>query len=408
YKNTTMKKFTTLLVALVFALPMFSQTTIYLNTGGSSLWNQGSAKFVVWYWNDSGTSGPSDFMTLVSGETDIYKTTVSISDVTGVKFLRLDASTTSFTSWESSAIWNKTDAQTFGSDNCFTITTWNSGSWDEDDNTEYCGGSWSTYTEASYSISVDAPEAAFVNEAFTITATPSGFTNPTTTFDVTTPNAPESTTCTMPYTPTETGTYSFTVTATEGENSATKTVDVVIYEVPTNEITVKAYRPTDWTNDMYIHYWYEYGASSVPTAMTNEGDGWYSYTFTRYFGTEVNAIFINGSEWNNGQTDNVEGITTNTCYTLTAVTDANYAVTISNCPSTDVTGVEQVTKSQFEVIGNNGRIYINGEGDAQLRIFNITGQMVVNTTFTSTFEYQLQKGIYVVYLNNSAQKVSVY
>lgn len=396
-----MKKFTTLLVALVFALPMFSQTTIYLNTGGSSFWNQGDAKFVVWYWNDSGTAGPSDFMTLVSGETDIYKTTVSISDVTGVIFKRLDAATTSYTSWDDSAIWNRTDNETPGSNNYFTVESWGDAG--------YSTGSWSTYTEASYSISVEAPEAAFVNEAFTITATPSGFTNPTTTFDVTTPNAPKSTTCDMPYTPTETGTYSFTVTATEGTNSASKTVDVVIYEVPTNEITVKAYRPTDWTSDMHIHYWYDYGGSSVPTAMTNEGDGWYSYTFTRYFGSEVNVIFVNGSEWNNGQTENVEGITTSTCYTLTADADGgNHTVTATNCPSTDVTGVEQVTKSQFEVIGNNGRIYINGEGDAQLRIFNITGQMVVNTTFTSTFEYQLQKGIYVVYLNNSTQKISVY
>ncbi len=133
-----MKKILNLLVALVFALPIFAQTTLYLNTGGSSFWNQDDAKFMVWYWNSGGsTSGASDFMTVVSGSSDIYQTTISLSssDIAGVIFLRLNSNTTSF-DWDSSDIWNRTDDETPGSYNCFTVTSWGS---------DYSTGSWSTY-----------------------------------------------------------------------------------------------------------------------------------------------------------------------------------------------------------------------------------------------------------------------
>jgi len=82
-----MKKITTL-VALLMATAMtfgLMATTngagrvIYLNTGGSSLWDQGGAKFAIWFFNP-GPGTFTDFMTPVEGETGIYKATIDFND----------------------------------------------------------------------------------------------------------------------------------------------------------------------------------------------------------------------------------------------------------------------------------------------------------------------------------------
>ncbi len=350
-----MKKNLIILVALIFALPIFAQTTIYLNTGGSTLWNQGSAKFVVWYWNsDETTSEASEFMTLAPGETDIYKTTINLSssDIAGVIFLRLNSATTSFTTWDDSAIWNKTDDETPSGSNCFTVASWGDAG--------YSTGSWSTYTEAAYSVSVDAPSAAFANEALTITATTYGYTSPTTTITVKTPNSSSYSSCSMPYTPTEAGTYSFNINVSEADGSEafSQTAEVEVYNLPTNAITIKAAKPTAWTNSMYIYYWYENGAAIAPVAMTPDSDGWYSYEISKYYGSSINVIFINGSAWGNGQTEDIEGITTNTCYSIVYNID-NYTATAIDC-STDVSSSGEIDGPDSAVPNQCGDVMLQG------------------------------------------------
>ncbi|MFI3297599.1 MAG: hypothetical protein R3Y59_08250, partial [bacterium] len=74
-----MKKLSILIVVILSILPIFSQTTeetIYLNSGGSSLWSADNAQFVVWYWcykeDGDGVDGQaSDFMAIVPGDENV-------------------------------------------------------------------------------------------------------------------------------------------------------------------------------------------------------------------------------------------------------------------------------------------------------------------------------------------------
>lgn len=133
-----MKKIT-LLAALLMATTMtfglmattaIAGRTIYLNAGGSDLWDQAGAKFAA-YTFDPGAGTFSSFMTLVSGETGIYKATINITD-TKVIFIRL-SNTAATPNWTDK--WNQTGDLTLGTDNQYTITGWGD-----------LDGTWSTYS----------------------------------------------------------------------------------------------------------------------------------------------------------------------------------------------------------------------------------------------------------------------
>lgn len=115
-----MKKLFSFVCALVCAMSLSAAKTIYLNTGGSDLWEQGGAVFV---------EGVSDKdMTAVDGAFGYYQVSVDDSQTT-VKFLRMKG--------DKSAQWNATAELTIPTDgkDCYTITGW-------DDN----DGNWSKYT----------------------------------------------------------------------------------------------------------------------------------------------------------------------------------------------------------------------------------------------------------------------
>ena len=119
--------------------------TIYLNTGGSGLWNQGGAKFGCWTW---GSSDKGDFMTHVEGDVWAYET---LDANNNVKFTRVSSSCTGI--WgDGGQKWNETgDLSIPEGKNCYTITGWGG-----------TDGSWSTYTP-------DAPKT-YKDITFTITA----------------------------------------------------------------------------------------------------------------------------------------------------------------------------------------------------------------------------------------------
>ena len=125
-----MKKVFLLAIGALCALTI-SAKKIYLDTGGSSKWNQANATFFVHAWGD----GDQDLqMGLVSG--DIYS--VEIKDgQTGIIFVRMPNGATSL-NW--GTLWNKTDDQPLvdGKD-LFTITEWKYDS-------QISKGSWSTYS----------------------------------------------------------------------------------------------------------------------------------------------------------------------------------------------------------------------------------------------------------------------
>ena len=122
-----MKKLFSILVAALVCVTIVNAKTIYLNTGGSSLWNQAGAVFFAHTW------GSGDFaakMTLCDG--DIYSLDIPDGN-TGVIFLRQQGSSTSV-DWDN--CWNKTSDLTIPSDkNCYKITGWGGND-----------GSWSSYT----------------------------------------------------------------------------------------------------------------------------------------------------------------------------------------------------------------------------------------------------------------------
>ena len=140
-----MKKITTLVALLMTTAMTFGlmATTngagrvIYLNAGGSGLWDQAGAKFAIWFFNP-GPGTFTDFMTPVEGETGIYKATINVTD-TKIVFVRL-SNTAATPNWTDK--WNQTGDLTLGTDNQYTITGWG--------NTD---GTWSTYNPTPVGVS---------------------------------------------------------------------------------------------------------------------------------------------------------------------------------------------------------------------------------------------------------------
>ena len=99
--------------------PEDSPNTIYLNAGGSSLWDQGSAWFEAWSWG--ATDG--QWIKLEAAGNGIYKCVVPEGN-NNIIFVRRGPSMTS--GWtEGTHYWNKTDDLTIPSGkNCYTITGW--------------------------------------------------------------------------------------------------------------------------------------------------------------------------------------------------------------------------------------------------------------------------------------------
>ena len=86
-----------------------------------------------------------------------------------------------------------------------------------------------------------------------------------------------------------------TITASTAGASGKATIDVYT----PREFTVHFYRPADWSTSLNIYYWDAQPADLVPqvswpgVAMTDDGDGWYSYVFNNI--TQTNLIFNDGS-----------------------------------------------------------------------------------------------------------------
>ena len=115
-----MKKFFFILTAFVCAMSLQAKT-IYLNAGGSALWDQGGAVFFVHSWGGT-TAASSVKMNLVG--VGVYGAEIA-DDRTGCVFVRMPKGSTSV-DWD--AAWNQTNDLTFQSGkNCYQITGWGEG-----------------------------------------------------------------------------------------------------------------------------------------------------------------------------------------------------------------------------------------------------------------------------------------
>lgn len=122
-----------------------SVNTIYLNTGGSSLWDQGGAWFVAWVWK---TGGNGWAITGTEVEDGIYSFTHSNS-FENVIFIRMTDSATVFNWSDDGCYWNRTDGDlAIGTDNCYKITGWIN-------NSKNCTGEWTSYSASVASFFAD-------------------------------------------------------------------------------------------------------------------------------------------------------------------------------------------------------------------------------------------------------------
>jgi glycosidase len=101
--------------------------TMYLNTGGSSLWEKDNAnKFAVWYWHGSNQGEWSAWMTRAEG--NVWQTSVSEA-CDHVIFCRFDNSM-STPDWGDNKVWNKSaDLEISSGQNLYTVTDWENGTW---------------------------------------------------------------------------------------------------------------------------------------------------------------------------------------------------------------------------------------------------------------------------------------
>ncbi|MFI3296799.1 MAG: T9SS type A sorting domain-containing protein, partial [bacterium] len=314
----------------------------YLNSGGSSLWSADNAQFVVWYWcykeDGDGVDGQaSDFMAIVPGDENVYKTTLNIrEDLTlseyAIIFLRVNSSVTSFdVDYWDDLVWNRTDELWMidaGEYNYFEITSWYGdeywGLGGEAFEYNFTDGFWSSsYLEPTNVVAVyNYPTEIFLGETVDFTGmdiiTSYDFNNPTITYEVLLPSATEYTAInTTTYTPNIAGDYIFRITATEDDNIASAEFTVGVVNMT---IVIQAYRYDYWYNHLYIYYWVngDDANNSGIVQMEDMGGDWYSYEYSGVYGDYINVIFVNGSDWdgNVNQTVNSDAIYQSTSYVI--------------------------------------------------------------------------------------------
>lgn len=112
--------------------PDVTVQTLYLNTGGSSLWNQAGARFAAYFWADGVDAVWTD---MISVSADVYKCSVP-TNCNKVIFCRMnpDFNDNGWDVWEGDQVkedhvWNQTADLTISSFDFYTITGWDAGSW---------------------------------------------------------------------------------------------------------------------------------------------------------------------------------------------------------------------------------------------------------------------------------------
>jgi len=154
-------------------------------------------------------------------------------------------------------------------------------------------------------------------------------------------------------------------------------------------ITVSFKKPTDWgTAGVSIWAWNAGGNlfSSWPgVAMTDKGNGWYTYTFANTV-TSVNVIF---SKAGSPQTVDISGITQNTCYQSSGLSGSKINVSTVDCATTAVENPSallkmlvypQPVKDRFVVEIPN----IACQGNFRMSVIDFNGRELMTQIFTGT------------------------
>lgn len=234
-------------------------TTVYLKPGDN--WNQDNARFAIHYWHDGQPTGWVD-MTEIDCNRDYFVGTIP-AGYTEFMFVRMNPANPE-NKWNEGIDWNKTGDLTIPTDgkNLFTLPTSGDNIWNGATTT------WSTYTEPTHDITINAPESGTIT--VTIDDNTTTVTNEATTIEDVALNAQ----MTVAFTP-ETGYELGKAIIQIGNNEKASAAGTYTVCGPT-EIT--AYFVTEEDQVVYLR----------PTdAWLANNARFVAYAFNRYAGTEA-------------------------------------------------------------------------------------------------------------------------
>jgi Starch-binding module 26/Secretion system C-terminal sorting domain len=181
--------------------------------------------------------------------------------------------------------------------------------------------------------------------------------------------------------------------------------------------TVNFFRPSTWGTGINIYWYNALPSGSLPSPswpgvpMTNNGDGWYSYTFTNIISAAV--IFNDGSVQSADLPRDKTGwyldgvwYDTKPATPAPAYAPKNSAVKISGVTEENETAFD-IGRISFTTIypnpakGNSFNVYIRGLKNqelANLTVLDANGKIVLNTRIaqSAVISYNLRSGVYFV------------
>ncbi len=186
--------------------------------------------------------------------------------------------------------------------------------------------------------------------------------------------------------------------------TATFTVGSV---TPPTAITVSFKKPTDWgTSGVWLYAWTGTSTAVVGSwpgiAMTDNGNSWYSYTFSPSVST-VNVIFSkNGSP----QTVDITGVTQSICYQQSGLNGAKLTVSSVNCPANGISDMKTLNAniypqpaSDYFVVDVPENV---GQGNFILKILDLNGKVIRKETFNNSHAVfdskNIKSGLYILHI----------
>lgn len=259
------------------------------------------------------------------------------------------------------------------------------------------------------SITLSAPASVYVDEAITFSATASNVNDPVITYFVKVPESSEFVSASSPYQPTTTGTYTFKAEVKEGgvgDVLATDTKEVEVKAVP-DDIVIKVNNSIKW-DEVYIFIW---GTDNDGhKLMQKDSKGWYTYTFSRL--EKVDFLFTNKNDFDAEgieKTADIENITQSACFAINRVGENGVGVdddSVVNCEEDLTTNTEFVNLNQHITVSNN-TIHAEWEGVAQVSLYSVSGQLMYNKVQNNNFNYSVDRGVYILRINDESHKVIV-
>lgn len=184
------------------------------------------------------------------------------------------------------------------------------------------------------------------------------------------------------------GTATITATTQDGNKTASATITVN----PNTNFTVYFYKPSNWGTGIKIYYWNALPTGVLATVnwpgvnMTDNGNGWYSYTFTNI--TSTNLIFNDGTNQTADLSRDKTGWYMNSAWydsnpgTGVAVTSVSLSPTTA---SLNVGGTQQLTPTILPANATNKSVTYSSNNIAVATV-NASGLItaVANGTATIT------------------------